>query len=103
MKSEAFPSDSFNPMSYPGIHAATNPDKTAVVMARTGESLSYQELEDRSCRFAQMMREAGALEVHMRIASPPIKYPDFYGIDTPVQDQLLAANQTLEKIDKYFE
>ena len=59
MKSEAFPSDSFNPMSYPGIHAATNPDKTAVVMARTGESLSYQELEDRSCRFAQMMREAG--------------------------------------------
>ena len=45
-----------------------------------------------------MMREAGALEVHMRIASPPIKYPDFYGIDTPVQDQLLAANQTLEKM-----
>ena len=59
MKSEAFPSDSFNPMSYPGIHAATNPDKTAVVMARTGESLSYQELEERSCRFAQMMRDAG--------------------------------------------
>ena len=46
MKSEAFPSDSFNNMSYPGIHAATNPDKTAVVMARTGESLSYQELEE---------------------------------------------------------
>ena len=59
MKSEAFPSDSFNTMSYPGIHAATNPDKTAVVMARTGESLSYQELEERSCRFAQMMRDAG--------------------------------------------
>ena len=45
-----------------------------------------------------MMRDAGALEVHMRIASPPIKYPDYYGIDTPVQDQLLAANQTLEKM-----
>ncbi|MEC9058204.1 MAG: AMP-binding protein, partial [Actinomycetota bacterium] len=46
-------------MSYPGIHAASNPDKVAVVMARTGDSLSYRELEDRSCRFAQMMWEAG--------------------------------------------
>ena len=49
-----------------------------------------------------MMRDAGALEVHMRIASPPIKYPDYYGIDTPVQDQLLAANQTLEKMREFI-
>ena len=45
-----------------------------------------------------MMREAGATEVHMRIAAPPIRHPDFYGIDTPVQDQLLAANNSLEEM-----
>ncbi|MDC1172426.1 amidophosphoribosyltransferase, partial [Alphaproteobacteria bacterium] len=43
-----------------------------------------------SIKIVQMMRDAGATEVHMRIAAPPIKYPDFYGIDTPVQEQLLA-------------
>ena len=55
-----------------------------------------------SIKIVQMMRDAGALEVHMRIASPPIKYPDYYGIDTPVQDQLLAANQTLEKMREFI-
>ena len=55
-----------------------------------------------SIKIVQMMRDAGALEVHMRIASPPIKYPDYYGIDTPVRDQLLAANQTLEKMREFI-
>ena len=49
-----------------------------------------------------MMRDAGAREVHMRIASPPIRHPDYYGIDTPVRDQLLAANQTLEQMCKFI-
>ena len=49
-----------------------------------------------SIKIVQMMREAGATEVHMRIAAPPIRHPDFYGIDTPVQDQLLSANSSLE-------
>jgi amidophosphoribosyltransferase len=51
-----------------------------------------------SIKIVQMMREAGATEVHMRIAAPPIRHPDFYGIDTPVQDQLLAANSSLEEM-----
>ena len=51
-----------------------------------------------SIKIVQMMREAGAVEVHMKIASPPIIYPDYYGIDTPVQDQLLAANNTIQEI-----
>lgn len=51
-----------------------------------------------SIKIVQMMREAGATEVHMRIAAPPIRHPDFYGIDTPVQDQLLAANNSLEEM-----
>jgi amidophosphoribosyltransferase len=45
-----------------------------------------------------MMRDAGAKEVHFRIASPPITHPDYYGIDTPEQDKLLAATHTLEEM-----
>ena len=55
-----------------------------------------------SVKIVQMMRDAGATEVHMRIASPPITHPDFYGIDTPSQDALLAANHSLEDMCKYI-
>jgi amidophosphoribosyltransferase len=51
-----------------------------------------------SKKIVQMMRDAGAKEVHFRIASPPIKYPDYYGIDTPERDKLLAANHDVEGI-----
>ena len=44
-----------------------------------------------SVKIVRMMREAGAAEVHFRIASPPITYPDFYGIDMPEREKLLAA------------
>jgi amidophosphoribosyltransferase len=49
-----------------------------------------------------MMREAGAREVHMRIASPPITHPDYYGIDTPERDKLLAATHDLEGMRGYI-
>ena len=55
-----------------------------------------------STKIIEMLRESGAKEVHMRITSPPIKYPDFYGIDTPVQEQLLSANYTLEEICNFL-
>ena len=45
------------------------------------------------------LREAGATEVHMRISSPPVTHPCFYGIDTDTQDQLIAAQLTLEEIE----
>ena len=51
-----------------------------------------------SVKIVQMMFEAGATEVHMRIASPPITHPDFYGIDTPSQKALLAATMNLEEM-----
>ena len=38
----------------------------------------------------------------MRIASPAIKFPDFYGVDTPTQEELLAANKNLEEMRKYI-
>jgi amidophosphoribosyltransferase len=55
-----------------------------------------------SIKIVQMMREAGAREVHMRIASPPIKFPDYYGIDTPEQKALLAATHSLEEMRKFI-
>ncbi len=55
-----------------------------------------------SSKIVQMVREAGATEVHMRIASPPITHPDFYGIDTPDKSQLLAANKSLEEMREYM-
>ena len=48
------------------------------------------------------MRQAGAQEVHMKIASPPIKYPDFYGIDTPEKEQLLASLKSEEEMAAYI-
>ena len=55
-----------------------------------------------SVKIVRMMYEAGAREVHMRISSPPIAHPDFYGIDTPEQKALLAATHTLEEMREYI-
>jgi amidophosphoribosyltransferase len=55
-----------------------------------------------SVKIVQMMREAGAREVHMRIASPPITHPDYYGIDTPERDKLLAATHDLEGMRNFI-
>jgi amidophosphoribosyltransferase len=53
-----------------------------------------------SRKIVQMMYERGAKEVHMRIACPPIAWPDYYGIDTPDRENLLAATHTLEEMRK---
>jgi amidophosphoribosyltransferase len=51
-----------------------------------------------SRKIVQMMFEAGAREVHLRVSSPPITHPDFYGIDTPRTSELLAANMSVEEM-----
>lgn len=53
-----------------------------------------------SKKIVSMLYDAGAKEVHMKISSPPIKYPDYYGIDTPVKEELLAANNTVDQMRK---
>jgi amidophosphoribosyltransferase len=55
-----------------------------------------------SVKIVRMMREAGASEVHFRISSPPIRFPDFYGIDTPIRDNLLAATHDIEEMRDYI-
>ncbi len=51
-----------------------------------------------SVKIVRMMRDAGAKEVHFRISSPPITHPDYYGIDTPQREKLLAATHSLEEM-----
>jgi amidophosphoribosyltransferase len=55
-----------------------------------------------SRKIVQMMRDAGASEVHFRISSPPITHPDYYGIDTPDRDKLLAATHDLESMRQFI-
>lgn len=50
----------------------------------------------------QMLRDAGATAVHMRIASPPYAWPCFYGIDTGTKEQLLASGRSVEEIREYI-
>ena len=49
-----------------------------------------------------MLREAGAAEVHLRISSPPYRWPCFYGMDTGARGELLAANMTVDEIRDYL-
>ena len=56
-----------------------------------------------SKKIVAMLKEAGAREVHMRISSPPITHPDFYGIDTPRTQDLLAANMSVEQMRAFME
>ncbi|MGK7875580.1 MAG: amidophosphoribosyltransferase [Xenococcaceae cyanobacterium] len=51
-----------------------------------------------SCKIVKALRDAGATEVHMRISSPPVTHPCFYGIDTDSQEQLIAATKSVEEI-----
>ena len=51
----------------------------------------------------RMIRDAGAKEVHFRVASPPITGPCYYGIDTPTRDELIAANHSVEEIRKFLD
>lgn len=55
-----------------------------------------------SKRIVQLLREAGAKEVHMRISSPPLKYPCFYGIDIQTTKELIAAKHSVEEIREYI-
>ncbi len=56
-----------------------------------------------SLKIVQMMRDAGAAEVHMRIASPPTEHSCFYGVDTPERSKLLAARMDVEAMAQFIQ
>ena len=53
-------------------------------------------------KLVALLRESGAAEVHMRITSPPVQWPCFYGIDTDTQDQLIASSKSVEEIREHI-
>jgi amidophosphoribosyltransferase len=55
-----------------------------------------------SIKIVDMVRQAGATEVHMRIASPPTTHSCYYGVDTPERSKLLAANMDVESMASYI-
>ena len=55
-----------------------------------------------SKKLVQMLRDAGAAEVHLRIVSPEVLWPCFYGIDTDTRDQLIAANMDLGEMNAWI-
>jgi amidophosphoribosyltransferase len=56
-----------------------------------------------SKQMIKMIRDAGAREVHMRVSSPPILYPCFYGIDTPTRAELIASSTSIDGVCKFLE
>src|SRR5262249_5580426 len=50
----------------------------------------------------QSLRRAGAKEIHLRVASPPIRHPCYYGIDFPQRSELIANTRTVEEIRKFL-
>jgi amidophosphoribosyltransferase len=54
-----------------------------------------------SRKIVKMLRAAGATEIHLRISSPPTRWPCFYGIDTPSRQELIASSHSVEEIARY--
>ena len=85
-----------------GVKLKLNPNKTSIKDKRiilVDDSLVRGTT---SHKIVRMLYDAGAKEVHVRIASPEIRYPDFYGVDTPTKKELLAANKSNDEICKYI-
>jgi amidophosphoribosyltransferase len=55
-----------------------------------------------SRNIVQILKDAGATEVHMRISSPPVMYPCHFGIDIPSRSQLIAASHSVEEIRRFL-
>ena len=55
-----------------------------------------------SVKIVEMLKNCGVKKIHMRIASPPVMYPCFYGIDTPNKEELLASKYSLEEIRNFI-
>ena len=63
-------------------------------------SIDYEDAGTTSRRLIQILRRAGAKEVHFRISSPPVKFPCHFGIDTPSKADLISSQHDVEEVRK---
>ena len=54
-------------------------------------------------KLAKLLRDGGVKKVHVRISSPPVKYPCYYGMDFPTKEELVASNRNLDEIKKIID
>ena len=85
-----------------GVKLKLNPNKTSIKNKKVILIDDSLVRGTTSFKIVKMLYDAGVKEVHVRIASPEIRYPDFYGVDTPTKKELLAANKTNDEICKYI-
>jgi amidophosphoribosyltransferase len=81
-----------------GIRLKLNPMKHAIKGRRLVVVDDSIVRGNTTKKLVALLRDAGATEVHMRITSPPVAWPCFYGIDTDTREQLIAATHSLEEI-----
>ena len=81
-----------------GVKLKLNPSKT-IVKNKSIILIDDSLVRGTTCnKIVKMLYEAGAKEVHVRIACPEIKYPDFYGVDMPTKTELLAHKRNLKEM-----
>ena len=85
-----------------GVKLKLNPNQTSIKNKKVILIDDSLVRGTTSHKIVKMLYDAGAKEVHVRIACPEIKYPDFYGVDTPTKKELLAANKSNDEICKYI-
>jgi amidophosphoribosyltransferase len=85
-----------------GVRLKLNPLKHAIAGQRLIVVDDSIVRGNTSRKLVALLREAGAAEVHMRITSPPVRWPCFYGIDTDTQEQLIASKQTVEQVADFI-
>jgi amidophosphoribosyltransferase len=93
------PTDSIRHM---GVKLKHNPNKHVIAGKRVVLVDDSIVRGTTSRKIVQMVRDAGATEVHMRIASPPTTDPCFYGVDTPEKEKLIAAQKTLQELAEFI-
>jgi len=85
-----------------GVKAKLTPQKEVIEGRRVAVVDDSIVRGTTSKQIVAMLFEAGATEVHFLVCSPPVVFPDFYGIDTPRQQDLLAATKTIPEMQKYL-
>lgn len=85
-----------------GVRLKLNPNRAAIAGKRVIVVDDSIVRGTTSRKIVRMIRDAGAREVHVRISSPPTRWPCFYGIDTPTRAELIASTHEIDEIGRYL-